>query len=211
MIDPTPFVKHLGPRVAHVTAASNLSSIREHGLWSAHELAQATQTQDIALRRDRLSLNRNGIQATLNHQRPILHGLNAANRMLDGHTPESWAQSLDQRIFFWPEKRGQAFAKSIANDTPIAILWFKTDLIIAEFGDALYLSPINSGNFKQGGANVRRGDWIYTALTDGLEAFRTNRMTRGLKPTPDTVTEISLTRRISASTLNKLLAAVDRP
>ena len=211
MIDPAPFIKHLGPRVAHVTAASNLPSIRDNGLLSAQMIAKRAGVQHIALRAERVRVTSRTLDAMLNHQKPILHGIKAASRVIDGHTPESWAQQLDTRIFFWPERKGAAFAKSIARDVPIAVLWLKTDGLLDMFADSLFLSPINSGSFVQGGAHARRGDWIYVPVRAGLNALRINRITRGVKTTPDSVKEISLIEPIPAARLDDMLIDIGRP
>lgn len=202
-----PFVKAVGERLAHVTASENLPSIRTHGLLPAETLAHhaGLNPSALALRNERMRIGR----ATLNHQKPILHGIKAAHRVLDGHTPHSWAQQLDQRIFLWPERKGQAFAKSIARDLDITILWLDTAKLADALADHIDLSPINSGNFTQGGAHAQRGDWIYVPLTSGLATFRHNRSKRGLKRTPDSVTEISLRCPIAPSLLGTLLMAHD--
>ena len=147
--------KAVGDRLAHVTAASNLPSIHSNGLLPAAQLAANAHMHpnDIALRSARMSVG----SATLNHQRPILHGIKAAARVLDGYTPESWAQQLDTRVFLWPQRRGQAFAKSIARDLDITVLWLDTAKLAQALSDHIDLSPINSGNFTQGGARAHRG------------------------------------------------------
>ncbi|MBY5932782.1 hypothetical protein KUV51_07205 [Tateyamaria omphalii] len=184
------FVNAVGGKLAHVTASTNLPSIKATGLLPASNLATAAGIPhaNIALRNHRMQVG----PATLNHQKPILHGLRAAHRVLDGHTPESWAHQLDQRVFLWPERKGHAFAASIKRDLDITILWLDATKLAEALHDHIDLSPINSGNFTQGGAHARRGDWLYVPLTAGLDTFRQNRSKRGLKHTPDSVTEISL-------------------
>ncbi|MDJ0822087.1 MAG: hypothetical protein QNJ09_09820 [Paracoccaceae bacterium] len=199
MIDPTPFVKALGPRLAHVTAATNLPGIERHGLLPAAQLAQkAGGDHGIALRDHRLHLRGADVDARLNHQKPILRGLKAANRIVDGHDAESWAEQLDQRVFFWPETRGNRFRASIARDVALHVLWFDTVALIERHSARLYLSPINSGNFTQGGAHARRGDWLYVPLQAGMDAFRQNRRARGLVKSKDSVAEISLLGALQA-------------
>ncbi|KIC48954.1 hypothetical protein [Tateyamaria sp. ANG-S1] len=201
------FVKAVGGTIAHVTASTNVRSIRAKGLRPASQLAAdaGIDPTDIALRNHRMQVG----PATLNHQKPILHGLNAAHRVLDDHTPESWAHQLDQRVFLWPERKGQAFAASIKRDLAITILWLNTTKLAEAFREHIDLSPINSGNFTQGGAHARRGDWLYVPLAAGLDAFRHNRSKRGLKRTPDTVTEISLRCPIAPDLLTDLLIGHD--
>lgn len=201
------FAKAVGGTLAHVTASANLSSIKATGLLPASHLATAAGVPhaDIALRDHRMQVG----PATFNHQKPILHGLNAAHRVLDGHTPKSWAQQLDTRVFLWPERKGRAFAKSIQRDLDITILWLDTVKLAEALHDHIDLSPINSGNFTQGGAHAHRGDWLYVPLSAGLDTFRQNRTKRGLKSTPDSITEISLRRPIAPDLLGTLLIGHD--
>ncbi|SIS93861.1 hypothetical protein SAMN05421759_10717 [Roseivivax lentus] len=204
---------HIGSRLAHVTPARNLPSIRVTGIWPAAHLATraGTDPNAIALRAHRLRLTGGGIDAALTHQKPILDGIAAARRMLDGHDPESWARHLDERVFFWPEARGAAFRASIARDLPLAVLWFSTDALLAAHAARIALSPINSGNFRQGGARARRGDWLFVSATDGLPAFRENRRRRGLARGPDRVAELSLAGGLDPDALAACLLAIEAP
>ncbi|MEL7213357.1 MAG: hypothetical protein AAGK92_11890 [Pseudomonadota bacterium] len=199
-------IRAIGPRVAHCTASENIRSIGIHGLQSAADLATRLQhpASTIALRNDRLRLVQDGQTARLNHQRPILYGLEAANRIVEGHDAQSWAEQLDRRIFFWPERRGKAFMASVERDLATTIIWLDTRGLIERYANHLWLSPINSGNFTQGGAHAIRGDWLYVPVTAGIEAFRENRRKRGLKGTKDSIVEISLTCPLPAAELKAL-------
>lgn len=182
-------LRHLGPTLTHATAASNLPLIRQRGLLPAATLAAEAGT-DIVLRAYRRQIDVDGGRVTLNHQNPINHGIDAARRMLDGYDPAGWAAQLDTRVFL---SRGDArFARSIAADTDMVLIEVDTAALIAHCADRTYLSPINSGNFRQGGANARRGDWLYVPVSAGLAAFRANRRERGLVTTGDTVREVSV-------------------
>ncbi|WP_439143239.1 DUF7002 family protein [Planktotalea sp.] len=199
-------VQHIGLKVAHCTAVQNVSSIENNGLRSAYDLAKHTgvDPNSIALRESRVELNGDDGTLKLNHQKPILHGLAAANRIVDGHDAHSWAVQLDKRVFFWPEKRLSAFASSIGRDVDMHVLWLDSTALLSRFQHHLWFSPINSGNFTQGGAHAGRGDWIYTNATSGLDAFKENRRSRNLVKTRDSIVEISLTCAISAPTLRQI-------
>lgn len=193
------FVRAVGERLLHVTARGNLPGIQRYGLMPPADLARlcGVDPESLLLRRDRLRLTLpDGTTAQLNHQLPIVHGLAAANRIIDGHDAQSWARQLDHRVFLWPEKRGITFEASVARDTDSASLWIDSgqlfDVIVAN----LWLAPINSGNFRQGGAHARRGDWLYCQATAGIEAFRTNRQCRGLIKHTDRVYEVSVTGKV---------------
>ncbi len=200
------FAKAVGGALIHITAASNLPLIREYGLRPAARLAQLAgiDPHSIILRKDRECLSISDRTATLNHQLPIRHGLNAARKMLDGYTPEEWAKQLDERIFFWPKSQGLDFAKSVKADLPIHAFELDAKLFADLFWVDIDLCPINSGNFTQGGAHAPRGDWIYTPLSDGLEVFRSKRIERDLKKGRDSIKEISLKRLIDPQTLAHL-------
>ncbi|MBQ2262167.1 MAG: hypothetical protein II336_12440 [Loktanella sp.] len=190
------FVRAVGSRLLHCTARANLGGIATYGLLPPALLARLAgqDPQRLALRRDRLVLTMpDGSTAQLNHQLPILHGLAAANRVVDGHDAISWACQLDERVFLWPQRKGDAFMKSVERDSDIACLSFDTGAVFDLCADRLWLSPLNSGNFRQGGAHARRGDWIYCRASDGITAFRNNRRDRGLVAGTDIVGEVSLT------------------
>lgn len=188
--------------MVHITAAGNQALIEEGGLKPAHELAcdAGVDPTSILLRSERITLPTG---AMLNHQRPITQALKAAHHVLEGHTPESWATQLDARVFFWPHAKGLKFAASIARDTPIAVLTVDAGRLYDAVQDHLDLAPANSGNFKQGGAHLRRGDWLYVPAKEAAR-FPRSRITRGLKTTPDTLREVSLRGALPASTLATL-------
>ncbi|MDG3040347.1 DUF7002 family protein [Roseicyclus marinus] len=205
------FRRAAGPRVAHVTAAENLPGILARGLWPAADLARENGVAEeaLALRDHRMVIGQGPRRARLNHQKPILHGRNAANRIVEGHDAESWAMALDRRVFLWPARRGKDFKDSIGRDLPLAVLWLDTDALAKALFDAIDLAPINTGNFTQGGAHARRGDWIYVPLSQGIDAFRDNRRRRlGLRKR-DTLAEISLRQGIPADLLSQLIVDQD--
>ncbi|WP_322893642.1 MULTISPECIES: DUF7002 family protein [unclassified Yoonia] len=190
------FIRAVGPRLLHCTARSNVDGIRRNGLLPPDHLADRASRDAAALvlRDTRVILRLpDNTTAQLNHQLPILHGLAAANRVIDGHDAASWAQQLDRRVFFWPERKGGAFVDSVTRDTDTALIWFDSGRFFDVLSAHIWLSPLNSGNFTQGGAHARRGDWLYCRATDGIPAFRHNRQARGLIAGTDTVKEVSLT------------------
>jgi len=197
-------LKAIGPCVAHCTAAENLPSIKRHGLHSAAALARLTggDPQTYALRETRPLLRGNTVSARLNDQKPLLAGRNSAADSLDGHTLASWAQQLDERIFFWPGTGREAFKRRIDEAGALATLMLDTEKLLDLYGPSLDLSPINSGSFTRKPAY--RGDWLYVPATSGMERFRTNRTSRGLVMGRDTIVELSLTCSIPADELDDL-------
>lgn len=158
-----------------------------------------------------MCLSGSGIDATLNHQLPILHGRDAADSIVDDYDAASWAEQLDTRVFFWPERRGREFAVSIARYVPLKVLWLDTGRLLETCSDRLHLSPINSGNFRQGGAKARRGDWLYVPVTRGMPAFRHNRRRRGLVSSTDQVKELSLAGGLDHETLAYCRSGIEAP
>ncbi|MEM6372903.1 MAG: hypothetical protein AAF727_09015, partial [Pseudomonadota bacterium] len=196
--------RQVGGRLAHVTARCNVASIRATGLRSAHALAQdgGVSPADLCLRKTRVTAG----SALLNHQKPIVHGLRAARRVLDGHTPDTWAAQLDRRIFLWPRARAARFAASFRRSVDTEILWIDPVRLGAAMWDHLDLCPLNSGSFEQGASKAVRGDWIYVPLSRGLDAFRDNRRLRGHATRRDSVGEVSLRAPLPASILNEVLS-----
>lgn len=190
----TDAIKHIGSTLVHVTAASNLASIAEYGLLPAASLATSVSATppDIALRKSRQQIAASFGTCTLNHQKPIVQAGDAPERMLEGHSRLSWANMLDARVFFSPMSNHQGFTASLARDLEMAEITISTEKLFDALPDLIDLAPINTGNFRQGGANAVRGDWIYVPLTAGWTAFRHNRRDRGLVQNADTVREVSL-------------------
>ncbi|MEL6639877.1 MAG: hypothetical protein AAFP98_00960 [Pseudomonadota bacterium] len=192
--------------MVHVTAASNVPLIMEHGLMPAATLAElAGVTPDrLAMRHVRRKIAPPFGMCVLNHQKPILDAGDAPERTLDGYTGLEWAAQLDQRVFFAPAKQLDDFKASVAKDLPIAEITVSTEGLLEACGDEIELAPINTGNFRQGGAHAARGDWIYVPATAGLPAFRKNRAARGLVKTPDSVKEISMRGTVPPNVLNAI-------
>lgn len=197
------FARSVGGALAHVTAVENVPHILEHGLMSAEALAQRADVDPatLPLRRDRRRVG----HATLNHQRPIVNGLRSARLVLEGHDPESWAAQLDRRVFLWPRAKVQRFAASFERSVETRILWLDPARLADLMAEQIDLSPLNSGSFEQGASKAVRGDWLYVPLTDGLDAFRRNRQSRGIKATADVVREVSLRAPVPPMVLKEVL------
>ncbi|MEL7092038.1 MAG: hypothetical protein AAFN94_09920 [Pseudomonadota bacterium] len=199
-------VAHLGPRLAHVTAAENLPHIRKHGLWPAAELARRAGIDpgSILLRRDRVRVG----TARLNHQRPFLTGMKAAQVRLTDHSVEAWAAQLDERVFFFPACKRAAFHGSFELATDV--LWLDTAKLLAVAFDRIDLCALNSGSFRQIPADPARTRYdrdlsIYRPLSQGIAAFRSHRRDTGRKQGLDDVKEVSLRSGLDAETLNTLI------
>ncbi|MEM1087382.1 MAG: hypothetical protein AAGH90_06605 [Pseudomonadota bacterium] len=204
-MDADAFARRVGDRLIHVTLIENLAGIKRHGLLRPTRLAQmcGVSADEIAPRNKAIVLQANGFSARLNHQKPLLAGRNQVPAFLDGHTLQSWAQQLDERVFFWPQRRGQAFAASLQDRGAQAVFELDSRRFFEAFADNVYLSPINSGSAMRRASP--RGDWIYVPVLAGWEAFATNRQQRGLTRTRDSVVEVSLRSDVPAPVLTDCL------
>ncbi|MEL6958304.1 MAG: hypothetical protein AAGL89_05060 [Pseudomonadota bacterium] len=195
----------LGPRLAHITAQPNLPLIKREGLKSAASLAADVGPASTLLRKDRRVVG----HAILNHQLPLASHYRTAERLLEGHTPESWAAQLDRRVFFATEAFAAKFRASF-NDVQPVTLWLDTQVLLSQMVDQMWLCPLNSGSFRQGGGKKPRGDWIYVSASSDVETYRNNRLNRGVVKSPDTkVKEVSITAPVPAALLSEALISID--
>ena len=198
------FAQKVGPRLLHFTLAANLPSIEQNGLLRPITLAQmcSVPIERLILRTDALPLRGNGVSARLNSQAWLVAGRRQADQFLDGHSLESWSRQLDERLFFWPDRKGAAFAKSLTDRGDFAMLEVDSRRFYEAFREQIYLSPINSGSAMRKPA--RRGDWIYVSAKARWDEFADNRIRRGLTASRDTVVEVSLKSDISPALLKDL-------
>lgn len=194
------FIKLCGSSVFHVTAAQNASNIRARGLMPAAALATiaGVDPERIALRNERRTIVGT---TTLNHQKPLRMGRGKESTFLEGHSLKSWAMQLDCRVFFAPHKKLDALQGSF--DVETTTFEIDSGTLFDALKEHVWLSPINSGNADR--RPVLRGDWIYAPATAAPDAFRRNRVNRGLVKKADRVQEISLTCAIGPQLLKSML------
>ncbi len=199
------FVALVGPQIIHRTLAENRPGIDALGLLRPTRLAELAglDPASIALRQDRVRLAVSGHDVRLNHQRPLLAGRRAEATFLDGHTLQSWAEKLDERVFFWPEARGADFGNSLDAVGDVFQITFNSRAFFRHFGALIDLAPINSGNATRSPA--RRGDWLYVPATEA-HRFRNNRRAITGKGSADQACEISLRADVPREAFWTLLA-----
>ncbi len=199
------FVALVGDHISHTTLTENLPGISARGLLRPVSLAKLAKAPDgsLVLRKDRLQLKIGSNTARLNSQGALRFGIGSAASFLDGHTIESWSEQLDSRIFFWAGADGGAFEQS-HEEHPVSKLVFDARKFFEKLAPHIDLAPINTGAARRKPA--RRGDWIYVAATDAADDFRLNRVRRGLKKSPDAVSEISVRADIAPEMLKALRA-----
>lgn len=198
------FARRVGDYLVHVTLAENLAGIERYGLLRPLRLAEmcGVPADKIALRDEAVALRADSFSARLNHQKPLLAGRNQVSTFLDEHTLESWAQQLDERVFFWPQRRGAAFAASLKDRGAQAVLAFDSRRFFETFSGRIDLAPINTGSAMRRAS--LRGDWIYVPARDGWDTFAKNRMSRGLTASRDSVVELSLRDDVLPELLTEL-------
>ncbi|MEO0549359.1 MAG: hypothetical protein AAFZ91_05515 [Pseudomonadota bacterium] len=203
-MDKAEFVKLVGAHVHHVTLGENLAGIRQVGLRRPYQLFETSKTRPIGPRPDPILLTCGNHTARLNHQRPLIAGRRSASSFLDDYTLESWAEQLDRRIFFWPGRVRNSFAKSLTDRGQNTVISLSSSEFFDRFKHSIDLAPINTGSATR--RPSPRGDWIYVAVTQSVEDFLTNRIKRGLAKTRDKVVEVSLRADVPSETLNRLKA-----
>lgn len=196
------FLALTGATLLHATASENVKTIRRIGLCPAADLARRAGVDPAALllRQTRTSLNVEGARVNLNHQRPLRAGRKAAAQFLEGHTLDSWARQLDNRVFLWPERGNAAFHASLPSGA--ALLRLDAGALYDHLADRLWLAPINSGNATRRPA--QRGDWLYVPARRAA-TFRTNRQRLGKSRGRDTLREVSVSGSIPARILADVL------
>jgi hypothetical protein len=193
------FVALVGSALLHVTAATNIPSIRECGLRSPVSLAALAglDAATLVLRDQAMTLALPGGTATLNHQRPLRAGRGAD--FIDGMDIAAWSAQLDARLFFWPGRVRAAFAGSVAARGDTAVLTLDAGAMWRAFAPFIDIAPINTGSATRRPA--QRGTWIYAPVTQSVAAFRDARRVSGLRGGRDKVVEVSLRCDIPAAIL----------
>ncbi|WP_298857056.1 hypothetical protein [uncultured Sulfitobacter sp.] len=192
----------MGDTLTHFTPASNAGGINALGLMPPSMLAKKAglDPSTILLRANPVEFKIKRHTVRLNHQRPLLAGRGKEGQFLEGHTLQSWAAQLDTRIFLWRGQQGDAFARSLPDDT----LRFDIDTatLYDLYRDHIWLSPINSGSAMRKPA--MRGDWLYVSVNATQREFWYNRRTPERNFINDRVKEISLTCPIPPDMLKAL-------
>lgn len=198
------FAALVGGAVVHCTYAGNVAPIGALGLMPPVLLADLAGLDPAALvlRRRAPGMRVRGWPVRLNDQRQLLKGRNQA--FLDGHSLASWSAELDRRIFFLPgapQAETTPFFRSLGPDARAIRL--DAAAFFDAFAPDIWLSPINSGNADR--RPSRRGDWLYVPVRDSVDAFRLNRVRRGLVASPDRVAEISIRQPVPPALLIRLI------
>lgn len=146
-MDVSTFTRHF-PRLYHLTFASNLPSIREHGLLSAQALSDlyrfSPEERDAVLKQRRRCIQQlHGI--TLRDQHAAQES--KMKSCLVGVTVPEWITLLNSKIFFFVSKqKAEVLAKSYG-DYDNLLLEVDTAALLATHAEYASLCRINSGSF----------------------------------------------------------------
>ncbi|MBB5055570.1 hypothetical protein HDF16_000239 [Granulicella aggregans] len=146
-MDVSTFTRHF-PRLYHLTFASNLPSIREHGLLSAQALADlysfsSEETAAVLKQRRRCIQQLHGI--TLRDQHAAQES--KMKSCLVGITVPEWITLLNSKIFFFVSKeKAEVLARSYAAYDNL-LLDVDTAALLSTHGEHASLCRINSGSF----------------------------------------------------------------
>jgi hypothetical protein len=173
------------PRLYHVTDPSNWEGIHKHGLLSTSSLLSLFEVP--AARRVVIERQRRPESVRLTH--PV-HGevVITDNQPLsetklekcldDGLTPADWLALLNERVFFWVDKKrleGLLDAQ-LNRERDRLVLVLSTLRVARRHADQVELCPINSGSTIYRPA--RRGRYTFTPLLR--------------KATPDRIAEVTV-------------------
>ena len=142
------------PVLFHMAADNSWDSIRRHGLLSTsrlldlfevngverHRIESAHRPESVEIRHHKHGL------ATIRDQKPMSE--KALVRCLQQMAPEEWYRLLNSMVFFWPttERLKTMLDARAYRGKRHVVLTVDTIGLLRSAGDAIRLSPINSGN-----------------------------------------------------------------
>ena len=182
------------PRLWRLSARGSADPIRRHGLRTARSLARLAGHDLADARRAaalRLTLP-DGTPVQITDNAPLSEARLAAI-LDDGLTPADWMAMLNDRVFFWPDRRrGEAnlrARRALGYDSEWHV--FDTARLLAPAWDRAEIAPFNTGATVRGAP--RRGRDTFAPL-DGLDlaAWRARRRDRGVKAGLDDVAEVTV-------------------
>ena len=146
-----------------------MTSIRRHGLLSTERLVRQAVLSDAqrdailgSHREDSLIL---GDGVLIRDQRPMPPSL-LKPALCDGMTPSDWYRLLNGFVFLWAnEDRVNRHLRAFEGRRQV-VLTFDANRLLADLGDRVFLSPINSGNARRNA--VVRSRTLFTFYHDWL-------------------------------------------
>lgn len=145
------------PRLYHMAETGSWHAIQRHGLLSTRALVDLFELQGdkrealLARHRPNSVLIRHPVhgEAVIRDQKPMSDG--GLERVLrDGLTPSDWYRILNEKVYFWLERRrlDSLLAAAAYRDRRQTVLTVDTATLLSRHVDRILLSPINSGCTK---------------------------------------------------------------
>lgn len=145
------------PRLYHMAETGSWPAIQRHGLLSTQALVDLFELRGeareglVALHRPNSVLIRHPVhgEAVIRDQKPMSDG-GLARALRDGLTPSDWYRILNEKVYFWLERRRLEglLAAAAYRDRRQTVLTVDTAALLARHADRVLLSPINSGCTK---------------------------------------------------------------
>ena len=140
------------PYFYHWLEPANLPSVRRHGLLSTERLLALANVPDderqailSTQRVDSLVLPGGVI---VRDQSPIPPGA-LAKALPPGMTPSDWYRLLNRYVFLWASAERADSHRGAFRTRAALLLVFDAARLLAERGEEVFLSPINSGNARR--------------------------------------------------------------
>jgi hypothetical protein len=147
--------------IYHLAHKSNLDSIKKYGLLSTAQLVETTglsekeKKQIVTQHRPKSVILPDNL--VIRDQSPMPPTV-LSKTLPAGTTPSDWYQLMNSFVFFWPdrervERHRNAHGYGGSDEEKLSLLVFDAEKIARDYGDKLFLSPINSGFAMRKAAN----------------------------------------------------------
>lgn len=193
----------LHPHLYHVTDPSALDGIRRHGLLSTSNLLTLFEVQEPAralIERVRRSGSLTLVHpehgyATIADNAP-LNEQKLAKCLDDGLVVADWLRKLNERVFFWSNKRRlDSFLNAQLNrNRPRLVLVFDTLRLAKSHASRMELAPFNTGSTAY--TPTRRGLSTFTPL-ERYRYAEWRKLRKNLRKTPDNIVEVTVTGSVT--------------
>jgi hypothetical protein len=184
------------PRLYHVTEPANWDGIQKHGLLSTSSLLslfEVPTSRRVAIERERRPesvplTNRVHGEAIITDNIPMSDKA-LMSCLDDGLAPADWYAMLNERVFFWVDKkRLDRFLQAQAHQGwERLVLVLHTSSVAKRYGECMEISPINSGSTIYQPA--RRGRSTFTRL---LRCDYATWQWQRNKASPDRIVEVTV-------------------
>jgi hypothetical protein len=184
-------------RIYHLAEAANWPSIRRNGLLSTTALLDSAGIH--GEERNRIeSCQRikhielpNGVQ--LRDQTPM--PASALQKCLVGMTPPEWYALINSKVFFWLDSERLNRQRGACGLRPQVVLEIDAARLVAQHGERIALSSINTGNARRRPAKRGRSAfvpywiWLESGWSSESEGLQTPSRSRSHQPVELTIAD----------------------